>query len=108
MSPCSNARRATRPSPTSPARNQYDQALNKHSRLLEALRDRGAITHGELLDLELVAGDVHTETLVSLGARLKRLRPELADRIEVAMGESGHPWYAFRQYGESGFQGSDV
>ncbi|MGD9890699.1 MAG: hypothetical protein AB7R89_11555 [Dehalococcoidia bacterium] len=76
----------------------YEAALGEHSKLVEALA--GRITSDEWSELEQAAGDVHWVTLHAIRARLLRLRPDLADLIELATGDLNHRWQEWVQYGE--------
>jgi hypothetical protein len=84
-----------RPLPDLAAEKAYEAALREHSRLLERLAPD--LDHTAFLELEVAAGMIMVATEAAIGARLRRLRPELADLTDLATGRIDADWWVMRQ-----------
>lgn len=71
--------------------DQIDAALDAHSEILEGLGD--ALTHEQFAHLEAAASDIFIATENAIRTRLLRLRPELADLIDLAAGVADYDAY---------------
>jgi hypothetical protein len=67
---------------------RVEEAFGAHSRLLEALGD--GVTGEQVMELELAASELHGATLDAVRTRLRRLRPDLADVIDLATDATDH------------------
>jgi hypothetical protein len=84
-----------RPLPDLAEEKAGDAALGDHSRLLERLAP--GIGDEAFRALEMAAGNIYVQTEWAIRARLLRLRPELADLIDLATGTIDSDWYVMRQ-----------